>query len=590
LRYRHDFETFYHLGNAFKHKGNLPDAIDAYRHAIKLNSRFAEAYSNLGATLRQQGSFADAIAAYRQAIALDPNMVEAHYNLGIALEEQGKPSAAIEAYHRALALKPDFIEAYENLGVALQSEGRLAEAITAYRKVLAWKPDAQIYNILGTALFEQGKYEEANRAYRDALILNPGYAESHSNLLLGLNYRADIEPGDLFTQHVRWATQHASAIESTCELLRNDRMPDRVVRVGYVSPDFRAHSVAFFIEPVLDHHDRDKFTVYCYSNVARPDAVTDRLRGHSDHWREIARRDDHEVATQIHEDRIDILVDLAGHTGRNRLLVFARKPVPIQVTYLGYPNTTGLMTIDYRLTDAIADPIGSSDASYSETLVRLPKGFLCYRPPERCPPITALPALNTGYVTFGCFNNVSKVNPAVVAIWARILQALPRARLLLKGAAFADTASRDRVQALFGQDGITADRIEMTPLIKGRAEHLQTYGRVDIALDPFPYNGTTTTCEALWMGVPVISLAGQTHAGRVGVSLLTHVGLSELIAESPEAYVQLAVELASNLEHLQYLRRGLRERLQRSPLMDAAGFTRSLEQAYREMWKRYCEN
>jgi predicted O-linked N-acetylglucosamine transferase (SPINDLY family) len=316
--------------------------------------------------------------------------------------------------------------------------------------------------------------------------------------------------------------------------------------------------------------------------------MTERLKQRSHHWHNIRGKTDDDVAALIRADAIDILIDLAGHTENNRLPVFARKPAPVQVTYLGYPNTTGLRTIDYRLTDIEADPPGQ-EPYHTEQLVRLPHGFLCYTSPPDAPAVTALPTSTVGHVTFGSFNNLAKMTPEVIGLWAQILKAIPGSRLVIKNKSMKDGPTRERYLALFRETGITEDRLDFVAWIPEAADHLGAYAHVDIALDTFPYNGTTTTCEALWMGVPVITLAGERHAARVGVSLLTRVGLTELIAQSPEEYVKLAVELAADTERLVQLRAGMRERMKHSPLCDAKSFTRDLETAYRGMWREWCE-
>jgi predicted O-linked N-acetylglucosamine transferase (SPINDLY family) len=360
------------------------------------------------------------------------------------------------------------------------------------------------------------------------------------------------------------------------------------LRVGYVSADFRQHSVAFFIEPVIEAHDRRGFEVICYSNVAWPDAVTMRMRKLADQWRDIARRCDEDVAEQIRRDGVDILVDLAGHTDGNRLLVFARKPAPVQVTYLGYPDTTGLRTMDYRLTDAYADPPGETEPYHSEELVRLARCFLCYRPATESPEVGELPALAAGTVTFGSFNSFAKVTEEVMGAWSRILLAVPESRLVLKAKGLGQAEARERAGEVFERHGIAPQRVEMTGQSESFVEHLRAYQCVDIALDTFPYNGTTTTCEALWMGVPVITLAGRSHVWRVGMSLLSNAGLPELIAATLDDYVAAAARLAGDVDGLRQMRRGLRQRLGASALTDAAGFTRRLEEAYRGIWANWC--
>ena len=369
----------------------------------------------------------------------------------------------------------------------------------------------------------------------------------------------------------------------------NVREAARRLKIGYVSPDFRGHSVAYFVEPLLKGHDRQAVEVFCYAEVTRPDTVTAHLQGLVDHWLVTVGLSDEELAERIRADGIDILVDLAGHTANNRLRVFARKPAPVQVTWLGYPNTTGLEAIDYRLVDAVTDPVGEADAWASETLVRLEGGFLCYGGLKDAPEPTVPPCLKTGTVTFGSFNNPAKVSAATFDAWATLLSRLPQARLLLKGKPFADAATRALFLARLGERGVAAERVELVAWLPGTAAHLALYHRVDIALDPFPYNGTTTTCEALWMGVPVVTLRGDRHAGRVGASLLSQIGLTDLIANSVEEYVEIALALARNPGRLDDLRRALRPRMAASPLCDGRAFARKMEAAFRTMWQVWCE-
>jgi predicted O-linked N-acetylglucosamine transferase (SPINDLY family) len=369
----------------------------------------------------------------------------------------------------------------------------------------------------------------------------------------------------------------------------NRREPGRRLKVGYVSPDFRQHSVAYFVDPLLKGHDQQAVEVFCYAEVARPDAVTARLRGYGGHWLVTVGLSDDDLTERIRTDGIDILVDLAGHTEKNRLGVFAHKPAPVQVTWLGYPNTTGRKSIDYRLVDAVTDPVGEADAWASETLVRVEGGFLCYAGSRGAPEPTAPPCLMTDTVTFGSFNNPAKLSPATLDAWGSLLARLPQARLLLKGRPFADAATRALFLSRLGERGVAAERVELVAWMPSGAAHLGLYNRVDIALDPFPYNGTTTTCEALWMGVPVVTLRGDRHRGRVGASLLTQVGLKDWIASSMEEYLEIADTLAGDPDHLKYLRRTLRPRLAASPLCDGRAFARKIEAAYRTIWQHWCE-
>jgi protein O-GlcNAc transferase len=582
-------EGHFNLGTALAEQGKLDEAIAAYRRAIGIKPGYVEAYSNLGTVLAGQGKFDEAVTVYRRAIGIKPDYAEAYYNLGTALAGQGKLDEAIATYRRAIGIKPDYAEAYYALGAASAGQGKLDEAIAAYRRAIGIKPDyAEVHHGLGNALTGQGKLDGAIAAYRQATGIKPGFSRAFSGLLFGLNYDDKSTNEDLFAAHREWDERYGQRVPRFTAYT-NDRDPARRLRIGYSSPDFHQHSVAYFVEPLLREHDRQKVEVFCYAEVTRPDLVTTRLQGLADHWLVTVGLSDQRLAERIRTDGIDILVDVAGHTADNRLLVFARKPAPVQVTWLGYPNTTGLKAIDYRLVDAVTDPIGQADAWASETLVRLKGGFLCYSGSRDGPEPTSAPCLTTGTVTFGSFNNPTKVSTATFDAWAKLLSRLPQARLILKGKSFADAATRALFFARLGERGVVADRVELVPWRPGIAEHLALYHRVDIALDPFPYNGTTTTCEALWMGVPVITLRGHRHSGRVGASLLTQIGLTDLIANSTEEYVEIAVALAGNPGRLDELRRVLRPRVATSPLCDEGAFAAKMEAAFCTMWQHWCQ-
>ena len=538
---------------------------------------------DLGNTLNDQGKLDDAVAHYQRALVLKPDYAEAHNNLGNVLKEQGKRGDAVAHYQRALALKPNYAEAHNNLANTLAAQGNLSDAVAHYQRALSLKADyAEAHNNLGNALKEQGKLAAAVTSYERALALKPDYAEAYSNLAFCLNYCDKVPATELFAVHRHW-NERFGRPASVSITNANKRAPGHRLKVGYVSPDFRQHSVAYFIEPLLREHDRQAVEVYCYAEVTQPDAVTARLQAYSDHWLRTVGLSDHDLAERIRTDGIDILVDLAGHTAKNRLRVFTRKPAPVQVTWLGYPNTTGLDAMDYRLVDAVTDPVGEADAWASETLVRLEGGFLCYGAAKDAPEPAEAPSIATGTVTFGSFNNPTKLSDATLDIWARLLDRLPHARLLLKGTPFADPATRALFLSRLGERSVSAERVELLAWQANRAAHLSLYDRIDIALDPFPYNGTTTTCEALWMGVPVVTLLGDRHAGRVGASLLTHAGLTDWIAGTVEDYVQIAATLAGDPAHLRDLRHSLRPRLASSPLCDGRAFARKLEAAYRSM-------
>ncbi len=581
-------EAHCYLGAALSKQGKLEDAIAATHRAIQIKPDYAEAYSNLAAMLHQLGRLDEAVVASRQAIRIAPHYADAHYNLGCALFDRQNGADAVAAWREAIRVKPNYREALANLGNGLRELGQIQEAIIASREAIRISPDhAAAHSSLGAALADQADLEGAFAAYQEAIRLKPDYFEASSALLACMNYSEHVSPTALFDAHRAWHERHGRPVQRP-HAYANERNDGRRLKVGYVSPDFRGHSVAQFLEPLLRNHDRHAIDVFCYAQVSAPDAVTARFQNLADHWMPTVGMSDDALAERIRRDGIDILVDLAGHTSKNRLMVFARKPAPLQVSWLGYPNSTGLEAMDYRLVDAVSDPPGEADALACETLVRLPGGFLCYGGGADAPAPTSAPGLATGAATFGSFNNPAKLSGATLDAWATLLMRLPQARLLLKGKAFSDASTRALYLDRLARRGVAAARIELFAEIPDSAAHLALYHRVDIALDPFPYNGTTTTCEALWMGVPVVTLRGDRHAGRVGASLLTQIGMPDLIADSIEAYVETAVALAGAPGRLADQRHSLRPRMAASPLCDAPAFARKVEQAYRTMWRRWC--
>ena len=577
------------LGVVFECRQNLSKAISFYQKAIDLKSDYAEAYYNMGNAFKGLNKFDKAVLFYRKSLEIKPDSVETYYNMADAFQRDGRLDEAIFAYQKALHLKPELSQACYRMGEAFQEQIKLDEAIFYYQKTLSLKPDcAEACNNMGKAFQDQGRPDKAINAYQNALRIRPDFSLAVSNLLLSIHYQISVDPLHLFEEHQRRAVQYASKISSELKAHANIFLTDRRLRVGYVSPDFRGHPVAFFVAPLLRNHDQSSFETVCYSNADKEDKVTDLLKGLADKWRNISGISDADAERMIREDGIDILVDLAGHTANNRLLLFARKPAPVQATYLGYPNTTGIRTIDYRITDAWSDPPGRTDHLYTEDLVRLSKSFLCYEPPGDAPEVLKLPAIKNGYITFGSFNNRSKITPKVIKVWSDILKSIPDARMILKSRVLSDIGTRRKLLEMFIQNGLDRKRVELFGFLAS-GEHFKFYNRIDIALDTFPYNGTTTTCEALWMGVPVITLKGETHFSRVGVSLLSNAGISEFIAESTDDYVKKAVQLGCKLDSLQVLRARLRSMMAQSSLMDAAGFTRSFEEAYQWMWRRRCE-
>lgn len=562
-------------------------AAGCFSQVIKIQPNLASAHFNLGITLREQDQFKDAVSAFRKTSELDPNYPTAQECLALALISVMDYEGAVGVYLHILAHNPASAEAHSNLGSVYQRLGRLEEAVTSYRKAQQINP-AIGYENLGSALVAQGKFEEAITCYREGVAKNPRNCRAYSNLLMTMNYVPHLPAEEIFKEHVGWGkTCGCAPVKGE---FCNDPDPDRKLRIGYVSPDFLEHSVAYFIEPLLARHNPQHVEVYCYTNIppVHYDSVTRRIQSLAHGWRDTSKMSAEQTAARVRNDSIDILVDLSGHTANNSLQVFALRPAPIQLTYLGYPNTTGMEAMGYRLTDSIADPSGV-DQFYTEKLIRLPGCFLCYRPPQNSPEVVELPAARRGFVTFGSFNNLSKMNDEVLAAWAEILRRVPDSRLFLKNASLQDPATRERIAGFFGERGIEPSRLEMRAVTATTLEHLALYGVVDLALDTFPYNGTTTTCEAIWMGVPVVTLRGSTHAGRVGASLLTPLAMDEWVSDSLEQYIQCAVEWAGNIKRLAGLRGELRERLLRSPLTDELGFTEKVEAAYRQIWREWCD-
>ncbi len=581
-------QLHYLLGCTLEDLGRTAEALAAYRAALDLDPRHAKAANNLGCLQELLGQLDEAAQSYDMALQADPGLANALHNRANLNKQRGRFDAAEADLRRALGLEPSHSDWHSNLAEVLLQQWRLDDAEASQRKALAVDPrSARGMFGLGNALMMLGRNDEAEHAFRQAIEIEPDLSEAHGNLLLCLHYRKGNDARALFEEHLAWAKQHAEGLASQAGHAAIDRTPGRPLNIGYVSPNFHRHSVASFFEPLLAAHDRSRFRIFCYSSVTHPDAVTGRLKGLSDQWRDIRGVFGDAAARLIREDRIDILVDLAGHTGGGRPLLFARRPAPVQIAWLGYPNTTGLAEMDYRLTDAVADPEGEADLRHSEKLLRLPQGFLCFSPDPDSPEPGALPALATGRVTFGCFNNFAKLTPEMIALWCRLLAAVPRSRLLLKAHALGNESARRSLLNHFTDHGIDEARLMIWGPEDSFAGHLARYREVDIALDTYPYHGTTTTCEALWMGVPVITLAGSAHVSRVGASILKRLSLDELVAVDPDGYLATAVALSADLEKLRALRAGLRQRMRESPLLDRSGFARSVETAYAAAWERW---
>jgi len=568
-------------------KGDKERGVELLNRAIAVQPDFPSAHSNLGKALQGLGQTAKAVQSFRRALMLKPGYPEACSNLAAALSALDQSAEAEIYYRKAIALRPGLVDDHAGLGVALAAQGKLEESVASYRRALALKPDHLVACLNLGALFTlHGRLDEAVEVYRSMLSTTP-HAVVHSNLLLCLNYHPDLSSEEIFAEHLQWDRFHGRPAGERAACFNNDRSPERILRIGYVSPDFGLHPIGFFLSSVFPAHDREQFRVFSYSGRTHEDDLTIRLRKNSDVWRVTKGIDDDNLAEMIRADGIDILIDLSGHTRHNRLTVFARKPAPLQMTWAGYVGTTGLSAMDYLISDNMETPEGA-ERFCRERILRLPRGYLCYEPPGYAPPVAPLPALKNGFVTFGCFNNPAKVTPQVVALWARILDGLPSSRLVLRYKGYEDDEVHGRYLALFAAQGIDAARLELSGSVP-HEELLRRYNDIDIALDPFPYSGGLTTMEALWMGVPVVTLEGERFCSRHSLSHLTVVGLPELVGADLDAYLAIAAQLARDTERLDRLRAGLRGKMAASPLCDAAGFTRDLEGAFRESWRRWCQ-
>jgi protein O-GlcNAc transferase len=606
-------ELHYNLAGLLSAGGRLDESADIYRAAIALDPLYADALNNLALVLMQQGHLEPAVDACRRAIAASPVHTAARNNLGNALRQQGQLDEAIECYRQAVDRGPATPAMLNNLGSALRDAGRLAEALRAFHDALLLDPNVpETHNLLGVVLKMLDRPDEAMLFYRQALQLRPGYVEALNNL--GLLFkdmarldeavgcfeqalaikppRSDVHSNLVYTllfqtnsrarlshELQRWNALHAKRFATSNRPLQIDSHFPRRLKIGYVSPDFRDHCAASFLLPLIASHDREKFEVHCFASVLRPDAITQRFISLADHWHSTVAWSDEEMADRIRAARIDILIDCTLHMAGNRLLVFARKPAPVQITWLGYPGSTGLQTIEYRITDPHLEPL--DDHGWPEKPCRLPETFWCYDPLTAEPPVNELPARSNGLVTFGCLNNFCKLNEGVLKCWAGVMRATESSRLML----LAPTGSpRKWVLDVLLSRAIDPQRVQFVSS-RSRPEYLKLYHQIDLALDTFPYNGHTTSLDSFWMGVPVVTLCGPEPVSRGGVCQLRNLGLDDLIAQTPEQLIQIASALAADLHRLSELRRTLRQRMEQSSLMNAGQFAGNMEAAYVELWK-----
>lgn len=576
------------LGLVAHQTGRQEEAVNQLREAARLAPGQPEFLNNLGAILGRIGRVDEAALVLEKAVALRPEDAAGQINLAIALERAGKSARAHTAAARAVELAPQWPEAHSASGAALRGLGRIDEAQSAYETAIRLRPEfAEAVVGLATVCEKRGDYSGAIGAYRRAVALRPEDPVIRSNLLYTLFYDPTISAETLRAEHAEWARRHEAPLHASIGPHGNDRNVGRQLRIGYVSADFRRHSVARFLEPLIAGRNREQFEAIAYSDVAMPDEVTARIRAVCDGWRETLGMNDADLAALIRRDRIDILIDPTGHMGGNRLLVFARKPAPIQVAFPGYPGGCGLAAMDYFVTDSYQHPAGAVVAEdFTETLLRVDPSSRCYQVDEDGPAPNALPADTAGHVTFGSLNRPLKVTEEMVRLWAEILRRVDGSRLLfLAGDNAVEGARRHLSQ--FAAARIERDRIEIVTS-RPQVEYLKLFHRVDIALDTFPYAGCTTTCDALWMGVPTVSLIGWSYVARVGLSVLSQVGLGDLAVDGAAEYVRAACNLAADRSRLRSLRRMLRERCSRSPLMDGSQMAPAWEKALRRVWGAWC--
>jgi protein O-GlcNAc transferase len=610
----------YNRGNALKELNRLEQALPSYDRAVALSPAYAEAWANRGTALQDLGRFAEALASYDRVIALRPDHAEAHYNRGHAMKGLDRLADAVASYDRALALRPDYAEAWSYRGVALQDLGRLDDALASYDRALALKPDhADTYSHRANAFLNQGKLDEAVVHYQRALALKPDFAAAHGSLAKaltaqgrfaeaqehyeralaldpradapwrGLNslltYRPDLGVDERFERQRTYGRAMAARVAEPLPPLALDQDPQRRLRIGWLSSDFRRHPVGWNLQPFFEHRDRSRFEAMCYADVRAPDSVTAWFRGHCDAWQSIVGLGDRAVAERIRADRIDVLVFLAGRFDENRLQLAAWRAAPVQVSMFDVA-TCGLDAMDYLVADRLMVPARGAER-FTERVLRLPNTYV-HPGIGEAPPVVAPPSLTQGHVTFGCFNNPAKVNDRVLALWAQLLARVPGSRLVLTYQNHFQSASlRERIEAIMGRHGIDRSRLELGGVRAGRNIHLVRYGGIDIALDPFPFNGSTTTFEALWMGVPVVTLEGGTLVSRWSGAQLRHAGLPELVARTAEDYLAIGVALAGDGGRLAALRSDLRRRVQASILCDAQRTTRYLERGLRALWNSH---
>jgi len=574
-----EIEAKFELAVAHHRAGRLSDAARGYQEILQIQPEHVNAMHMLGLVLYQAGQHQQSLELFSRAFSGKQSDPGYHVDYGLALAAARQIGAAMVCYRRAINLQPDYIPALNNLGnLLLGPGGHLDEAIEKLSRVISLNPNlAEAHNNLGNALREVGDLDGAIESFERAETINP-LPQFASNRLFAMLHHPGIDAQRLAEEQAKWNRRYAQSIQPIARQPA-DLRADRRLRIGYVSPDFHDHPISRFFLPLLETHDRQRFEIFCYSDSQRQDQVSQRIAAKADSWCRVATLSSEQLARQIFDDRIDVLVDLAKHTDAKILLAFAHHPAPLQVSYLAYCGPTGLNAMDFYLTDALIDPPGQPKNSNGETAYRL-ETFWCYSPPDEAPEVNSLPALSNGFVTFGCLNHFCKVTEPTLHAWRQIMQSVSRSKLILHSPL---GSHRQRIIDFFAEAGIDSQQLEFVPRMPLRY-YFQQYGRIDIALDPFPWGGGTTTCDALWMGVPVITLAGQTPVSRSGLSLVTSASMPELAADSVARYVEIAIELATNPADLAIRRQLIRQQMTGSRLMDLPRFVRQVEAAYLQMW------
>lgn len=578
---------FYNLANMHLRQGDAKEAIRCYREAIRIKPDYAMAHNNLGQAFAQTVQRSQAKASFLNAISIQSNYADAHYNLGIELKIEGDLDSAISEFLRAVQIQPRFADAYCNLGGAYLQTQHLSQAVAAYTKAIEIEPtNFRNHTNLGAALLRMGRQQDAITSFQFALKLNPNDAPTRSNVILASSYTtSDATALQMLTEE--WEQVHCLPLSKCIKNHSNKADPNKTLRIGFVSADFRNHAAAFWIEPLLSNLKSDDFELYCYSSNAVVDSTTERFRLYADQWIESAGVGDEALAERIRLDAIDILVDLSSHTEGHRLLMFARQPAPVQVSWFGFPISTGLKSIQYRITDTAIDPPGQTANFYSEELVHLNRFYASYRPDPTAPAVDVAPVSRNNFITFASLNSFAKITPQVLELWAEILSGIQNSRLIIQAAGLEDAALAQQIYRVFAEHGVSGDRLILrgwTPM----SGFLRMGQEADIALDPFPFNGGVTTCHTLWMGLPVITLCGQSAASRVGKSILSNLGLSDLVAHNLEDYKAIAQNLARDRARLSMLRASMRSRMESNGLLDGASLCAEARIAFRDMWRTWC--